>query len=57
VSRSVPSITAGKALASGQPEAKTARGLLDERLARGDIDLDEYQLRRQALEQHVPTGV
>jgi len=35
----------------------TARELLDERLARGDIDLDEYQRRRQALEQHTPTGV
>ncbi len=33
-----------------QAPAKTARDLLDERLARGEIDLDEYQRRRQALE-------
>jgi len=33
------------------PQTKTARGLLDERLANGDIDVDEYQRRREALEQ------
>jgi putative membrane protein len=32
------------------PTGKTARELLDERLARGEIDLDEYQRRREALE-------
>lgn len=32
------------------PAAKTARALLDERLARGDIDVTEYQTRRAALE-------
>lgn len=35
---------------------KTARELLDERLARGEIDLDEYQQRRAALEDHRPVG-
>lgn len=43
--------------ASEQSSTMTARELLDERLARGDIDLDEYQRRRRALEQHTPTGV
>ena len=43
--------------ASEQQGAKTARELLDERLARGDIDLDEYQRRRQALEPRTPAGV
>ena len=43
--------------ASEPPSTKTAHEVLDERLARGDIDLDEYQRRRQALEQHAPTGV
>jgi putative membrane protein len=42
--------------ASEQRSTMTAREVLDERLARGDIDLDEYQRRRQALEQHTPTG-
>jgi putative membrane protein len=30
--------------------SKTARELLDERLARGEIDLDEYQRLRDAIE-------
>jgi putative membrane protein len=30
--------------------ARTARDLLDERLARGEIDVDEYQQRRHALD-------
>ena len=42
---------------SGQTGAKTARELLDEGLARGDIDLDEYHRRRQALGQHRSAGV
>ena len=29
---------------------RTARDLLDERLARGEIDVDEYQQRRHALD-------
>jgi len=42
---------------SGQPPAsKTAQELLDERLARGDVDPDEYQRRRDALEQHRRIG-
>lgn len=36
---------------AAQPPARTARELLDERFARGEIDLDEYQRRRAALEQ------
>jgi putative membrane protein len=32
------------------PAAKTARELLDECLARGEIDPDEYQRRRAALD-------
>jgi putative membrane protein len=35
---------------------KTARDVLDERLARGEIDTDEYQRRRAALEDHRPVG-
>jgi len=36
--------------------AKTARQLLDERLAAGEIDIDEYQRRRAALEQSNRAG-
>jgi len=36
---------------------KTARELLDERLARGEIDPDEYRLRREALDTHPPVGL
>jgi putative membrane protein len=39
-----------------QPSASTARELLDERLARGEIDADEYERRRSALENHRPVG-
>ncbi len=35
----------------------TARDMLDERFARGEIDLDEYQQRRRALEQRPPIDV
>ena len=42
---------------SGAPGKTAARDLLDERFARGEIDLDEYQRRRQALEQPPPIGV
>ena len=35
---------------------KTAQELLDERLARGEIDTDEYQRRRAAIEDHEPVG-
>ena len=40
-----------------EPQGKTARDLLDERFARGEIDLDEYQRRRQALDHAPPIGV
>jgi putative membrane protein len=40
-----------------QQRAQTARELLDERLATGEIDPDEYQRRREALEQRTPVGV
>jgi putative membrane protein len=42
--------------APSQPPAKTARELLDERLASGDIDPDDYTRRRATLEQHTPAG-
>jgi putative membrane protein len=38
------------------PRDKTARELLDERLARGEIDLREYQTLREALEPRAPTA-
>lgn len=41
---------------STRPPEKTARELLDERLARGDIDPDDYHRRRAALGQHTPAG-
>lgn len=31
------------------PPARTARDILDERFARGEIDHDEYEKRRRAL--------
>ncbi len=37
-------------------ERNSARELLDERLARGEIDVDEYQRRRSAMELHSPAG-
>lgn len=40
-----------------EPSGTTARDVLDERFARGEIDLDEYQRRRQALERPPPIGV
>ena len=36
---------------------KSAHDLLDERLALGEIDSDEYHRRREALEQRPPVGV
>jgi uncharacterized membrane protein len=39
------------------PESKTVRQLLDERLARGEIDTDEYQRLRDTLEHRTPSGV
>jgi putative membrane protein len=36
---------------------ETARALLDERLARGEIDVDEYERRRDALDRPTPVGV
>ena len=40
-----------------EAQGKTARELLDERFARGEIDLDDYRRRRQALDQAPPMGV
>ena len=37
---------------ASQPSDKTARELLDERLARGEIDLDEYGRRSDAFDRH-----
>jgi uncharacterized membrane protein len=39
-----------------QQRARTARELLDERLANGDIDPDDYNRRRATLEQQSPAG-
>jgi putative membrane protein len=41
---------------SSNAPSKTAREALDQRLARGDIDLDEYQRRRDALEPREPVA-
>ena len=38
------------------PHRKTAHELLDDRLARGDIDVTEYQARREALERNTPAA-
>jgi putative membrane protein len=35
---------------SGEPRARTAREILDERLARGEIDIAEYEERWAVLE-------
>ena len=35
---------------------KSARELLDGRLASGEIDIEEYQRRRAAIEDHTPVG-
>jgi putative membrane protein len=35
---------------SGQPTEDTPLRILDERLARGEIDLEDYEERRQVLE-------
>ncbi len=43
-------VRAGSADPIRQPQAKTAHELLDERLAKGEIDVEEYQLTRAALE-------
>jgi putative membrane protein len=49
--------TGSRGTSPSQPSAKTARKLLDERLARGEIDLDEYERRSDALDRHSPVGV
>jgi uncharacterized membrane protein len=49
--------TSSRGTSPGQPSAKTARELLDERLARGEIDLDEYERRSGALDRHTPVSV
>lgn len=41
---------------SSDAPSKTAREALDQRLARGDIDLDDYQLRRDALDPREPVA-
>ncbi len=40
----------GDAGADGRPG--TARAILDERLARGEIDVSEYERRRAVLDEH-----
>ena len=40
----------GQAGPGGQPQPGDARRILDERLARGEIDTEEYQRLREVLE-------
>jgi putative membrane protein len=42
--------SATTARAQGQPDGGNALQILDDRLARGDIDPDEYKERRAVLE-------
>jgi putative membrane protein len=42
--------SSGEPAPPGKKAAKTARDVLDERLAVGEIDVDEYRSRRAALE-------
>jgi putative membrane protein len=49
--------TSSRRVPPTQPSAKTARELLDERLARGEIELDEYERCSDALDRHTPVGV
>jgi putative membrane protein len=44
-------ITGGRRSSRTAAPAKTARDVLDERLALGEIDVDQYHERRAALEQ------
>jgi putative membrane protein len=49
--------TSSQGISPSEPSAKTARELLDERLARGEIDLDEYERRSEALDGYTHVGV
>lgn len=49
--------TSSRGRSPSQPSAKTARELLDERLARGEVELDEYERRSEALDRHTHVGV
>jgi putative membrane protein len=49
--------TSSQGTSPSEPSAKTARELLDERLARGAIDLDEYERPSEALDRHTHVGV
>ena len=40
----------GQAAPDGQPQPRDARRILDERLARGEIDTEEYQRLRDVLQ-------
>lgn len=40
----------GQAGPGGQPQASDARRILDERLARGEVDTEEYQRLRNLLD-------
>jgi putative membrane protein len=42
--------SAPAAASGGAEDGSSARRILDERLARGDIDSDEYRERRRALD-------
>jgi putative membrane protein len=43
-----------QASAPSRPPSKSARELLNDRLARGEIDLDEYEQRLKALDRNTP---
>lgn len=49
--------TSSRVRSPSEPSATTARELLDERLARGEVDLDEYERRSEALDRHTHVGV
>lgn len=49
-------VRAGSTGSAGQSHTKTAHELLDERLAKGEIDVEEYQRTRAALEHHPDVG-
>lgn len=49
-------VRAGSLNSNGQSQTKTADELLDERLAKGEIDVEEYQRTRAALGRHSNVG-
>jgi putative membrane protein len=56
----VRSTTQGPSLGpTNEPPGGTAKSILDERLAKGELDIEEYRLRRDAIrgtDQTMPAG-